>query len=105
MFFVISDDCKCTVSRLVDIFEDENVNECKVIEWFILVICIDIMGKDIDLFESIREILTYVDGYEDWYIVHEQDGSSIDNFIFRDESDDEFLGWSRDGLMNEGLIY
>ena len=49
------------------------MDECKVVELFVLEVGIDTLRKDFSIFGPIREMMSYVDDEEDFDVVHEQD--------------------------------
>ena len=61
---VIIDDTQDTVSRLVDVFECEEVGDGNVVDWYSLAVDNDVRRKRFGDFEADVEVFTDVDGDE-----------------------------------------
>ena len=94
-FFVITHNGQYIVSGLIDIFEDNYMSECEIVEWFSFAISVDVVGR------SIRKILSNVNREKDFNIIYKRDGAPISSFTFWDKGDCEFFGGAWNNTVNE----
>ena len=72
----------------------------EIVKGFLFTICIDIVRKTVNFFETYRKVISNVYGEKDLNIIHERYGESISCGAYLDESDGEYFRYFWDDAVD-----